>query len=111
MSEIETHIGKLRKIGQVNDKYFEDKCKENGFKKEIYDDSWFDAWNSNCINKLGAVIKIKNEYYEIIKDESKYEEDIQYLEKNADGTFNYVMQFYNGGICLEEILEESLEKI
>jgi hypothetical protein len=33
------------------------------------------------------------------------------MQKNEDGTITFVMQFYNGGTCLSECIEEELEKI
>lgn len=43
----------------------------------------------------------------------EYEEDDYSIEatKNEDGTFDFIAQFYNGGTCLEECLEEALERL
>lgn len=36
---------------------------------------------------------------------------IQELIPNKDGDYTYIMEFYNGGTCLEEMLEESIKEI
>ena len=33
------------------------------------------------------------------------------FKDNGDGTYDYFMEFYNGGCCLSECLEYELEKL
>lgn len=33
------------------------------------------------------------------------------LNENEDGSYNYYTHFYNGGTCLEECLEDELNKV
>jgi hypothetical protein len=33
------------------------------------------------------------------------------LTKNEDGTISFIGQFYNGGTCLDEMLEEALDEM
>ena len=55
---------------------------------------------------------VNDELWETIEDFSAEEgDDIYQLHLNEDGTVTYVMQFYNGGTCLSECLEESLANL
>lgn len=81
MSEMERHIGKIRKVDLVNytiEEWCEKKCKSIG---------------------IGL-----DECY-------KSYEDISILTPNNDGTYSYIMQFYNGGACLSEMLEDGIKNI
>lgn len=59
-------------------------------------------------------IEPESEYYDILDgdilieyiEHKKYGEDDDLVEftKNEDGTINFMIQFYNGGCCLQEAL-------
>lgn len=47
-------------------------------------------------------------------DDTQYPEDTSYLvdvRSNGDGTYKYIVQFYNGGTWLNEVLEEGLNNL
>jgi hypothetical protein len=59
-------------------------------------------------------LNIGNQSYLIeMLEHKEFGEDEYLLEvsKNEDGTFDFIAQFYNGGTCLEECLEEELENL
>lgn len=49
---------------------------------------------------------------EVIEDKEEEDtQDISILTPNNDGTYSYIMQFYNGGTCLNEMLEDSIKNL
>lgn len=115
MSETETHLGKLRKIdlqGQTVGEWCEAKCRETGI-------TALERWNKNWIDQMLDSEIGANQYF-IAGDEiwEKVEHtkvdsdgDIDFMTINPDDTVTFVMQFYNGGTCLSEMIEESLKKL
>ena len=53
---------------------------------------------------------VKGNVYETIEDK-EVDNDASFLKDNGDGTFDYFMEFYNGGTCLAECIEYELEKL
>lgn len=130
MSDYEKHIGKLKKVDLSKydnsiEKFFEEQCRklfanlsERDF-KEAYQYAenhkyrrnrgpWeYLFFDSCCDNKFYV---IKGNIYETIEDK-RIDDDASFLKDNGDGTYDYFMEFYNGGTCLEECLEYELEKI
>jgi hypothetical protein len=113
MSQTETHIGKLRKVdfqGKTREEWCEIKCREIG-KNEIasYNDNWTEELRDLGYEKYFFVNDdIWEAFDHISKDDS---DDIYEITPNSDGTLSFVMQFYNGGTCLTECIEEELEKL
>ena len=111
MSETVTYIGKLKKVnlnGKTTEEWCEEKCRgldievggfyqtaNEALRSEIYDKYFFhgdDIWE--------AIETKRSEY-----------DDICFMSPNSDGTYNFVMQFYNGGASLGEMIEEGLNKL
>jgi hypothetical protein len=113
MSHTETHVGKLRKVnfeGLTIEQWCEARCKEKGrLTLASYNDSWKEELRDSVQEKY---FFIKDEIWEAF-DHIKEDDgsDIYHMQKNEDGTITFVMQFYNGGTCLSECIEEGLEKI
>ena len=113
MSHTETHIGKLRKVdlqGKTRDEWCQEKCLELG-KTEIasYNHSWEEQFRDESYQKyFFANGEIWEAFDHISKDDS---DDIYEITPNSDGTVSFVMQFYNGGTCLTECIEEGLDKL
>ena len=58
------------------------------------------------------VIEVNDVLWEIIEDKEEEDtQDISILTPNNDGTYSYIMQFYNGGTCLNEMLEDSIKNL
>lgn len=54
------------------------------------------------------VIKIGESFYVI--EDTEFPEEINILKDLGNGEFEYAVSFYNGGTCLEEMLEELMLK-
>jgi hypothetical protein len=116
MSHTETHIGKLRKIdiptGYSKEDWCREKCQDNGIPTipEHYD-NWEETLKYH-LNLFEVYFFVNEEIWEIFDHiELDEDKDINKLEKNGDGTISFVLQFYNGGTCLSECIEEELELI
>lgn len=53
---------------------------------------------------------VKGNIYETIEDK-EVDDDMSFLKDNGDGTYDYFIEFYNGGTCLSECIEDELEKL
>ena len=133
MSDYEKHIGKLKKVDLSNynnntEKFFffhYRKLFTNFSEKKIKD---LYSWSKNYVYRknrgiweylffdtcLGFGIKdkffvAKGNIYETIEDVEVG--DSSFLNDNGDGTYDYFMEFYNGGTCLRDCIEHELEKL
>lgn len=101
MSQIETHCGKFKVLAEGYDNILK-------YVKEHNIEKFFDI--------DGHYIISESEYYDILDGDTlieyiehrEYDEDDSLIEftKNEDGTINFLVQFYNGGCCLQEVLED-----
>lgn len=114
MSQTETHFGKLRKVvfneGQTLEDWCEAKCKELDVNEiSSYNKTWYEELREEGYEKYFFV---KGEIWEAIEhQEFDDSDDINILTENEDGTLSFVQQFYNGGTCLSECLEEAIERL
>jgi hypothetical protein len=113
MSNTETHFGKLRKVdfeGVTVEQWCEAKCLELGkTERASYNHSWKEEFIDLECEKY---FSIGDEIWEAFDHvQCSDGDDIYHMQKNEDGTITFVMQFYNGGTCLSECIEEELEKI
>lgn len=114
MSQTETHFGKLRRVifpeGLTLEDWCKTACNERGETQlSSYNNTWYEQLRN--INDEEFYF-VNDELWETIEDFSAEEgDDIYQMHLNEDGTVTYVMQFYNGGTCLSECIEESLEKL
>lgn len=128
MSYTETCVGKLKKLGIYEnpvglkiycelrfkntypEKYKE--YKENGFPNFIH--SWFEALNNELYNVTGGELFYNEKNGELWESYNVRSLDNEYfcemINEGAD-TYTFVTQFYNGGTCLSEILEEKIEEL
>lgn len=129
MSYTELQTGKVKKIGVMSkdevEEYCQNLCKEispekyedviaNGFKS--YEDSWLEVVN----DELWKTKEYHNDYIMHINDivyrayDVKNYEDGNFFfhkEKIGDDEYSFITQYYNGGTCLQEILEEEFDKL
>ena len=99
MSQTETHIGKFKILAKGRNNILE-YIKEHNIEK---------FFNTNT-----HYIESESEYYDILDgdilieyiEHREYDEDDSIVEftKNEDGTIDFLVQFYNGGCCLQEAL-------
>ena len=114
MSQTETHVGRLRKIffedNEVLERWCEAKCKEEGITKlSTYNQNWYEELRGESGKKYFFA---NNEIWEAF-EHNEFEEgdDIDFITENEDGTLTFVQQFYNGGTCLSECLENAIERL
>ena len=113
MSQTETHFGKLRKVeipqGQTLEQWCREKCEVEGYPEiATYNDNWLEQFRDVFHEKYFFV---GNEIWEAFDHHETEDDDIYHLQENEDGTLTFIMQFYNGGTCLTECIEESLENL
>ena len=125
MSCTELHTGKFRIIAQTTEdtfnfiaknlsKYWKPEISSRGYvdieETGAYIEEYFWA-DKNFPYKM---LNVGNQTYLVeMLEHKEFGEDEYPLEisKNEDGTFDFIAQFYNGGTCMEECLEEALERL
>ena len=109
MSETEYHRGKLRKVLRSKEESLEKQCEKicllNSYK---FDQRYHNSWKE-CLQDEGysEFIIVKGIIFQIY-DHYKDDEAPFIVEQNPDGTYSFHGSFYNGGACLNEMLEEGL---
>jgi hypothetical protein len=113
MSYTETHIGKLRKvdlIGKTPEQWAENECKNFGVTElQSYNKTWWEQFLDKN-NNYEKYFIFKDEVWEAFEHQ-EIEEDINQFTLQPDGTIHFVTQFYNGGTCLSEMVEEGIERV
>lgn len=113
MGDVRRHIGKIKKVDFGNytiEEWCEKKCKSIGLDLGEYYKSYKDVLLYEPYPPI--MIEVDDTLWEII--EYKEEEGTEYisiLTPKNDGTYSYIMQFYSGGTCLSEMLEDSIKDI
>jgi hypothetical protein len=116
MSDYQHQRGTLRPFHK-----FENENVKEYFKRVLEEDFKEDEWLSNDEDPMEYLgmsdlyeryIFYKNKLHRV----EDFEEldpygDVQVLNANPDGTFSFEMRYYNGGTCLSEMIEESLEQL
>lgn len=112
MSHTETHIGKLRKVdfqGKTKEEWCEMKCREMGKTEiDLYNHSWEEQLRDTAYQKYFFA---NGEIWQAFEHRELDDTDLYELIPHEDGTVSFAMQFYNGGTCLTECIEEQLEKL
>ena len=110
MSCYETHRGVLKKVDTDNIRQYLFSLTNNKTAfDEDYDIDEF-IYNNSLESKY---IVLKNGLYEWLEHECKYDEEDDFcdLKENQDKTISIHAQFYNGGTCLNEVLNDELDKL
>lgn len=108
MSQTETHVGKLTII-KANENETLIELAERILKEEnagLNNEDPFTQLREDFYDKYF----IYNETIYKIEDKELDEDDICQGALNEDSSIDYVVQFYNGGTCLSEMLEEVVKK-
>jgi hypothetical protein len=118
MSRTEFHTGKLYPVNFGKD--LEGFCRRiaesNGLElgedwQEDFRDAFDEYSNKKTSQKEEYFIHGENLYRVIDHNESCDEEYFMKLRHNTDGSISFIGQFYNGGTCFSEMLEESLDEL
>ena len=134
MSDYEKHIGKLKKVDlseydNSTEKFFEEQYRKlftdlteeeineayqyaENYKYRRNRGPWEYLFFDNCydFDMSDKFYVVKGNIYETIEDK-EVDDDASFLKDNGDGTYDYFMEFYNGGTCLSECIEYELEKL
>ena len=112
MSDYESHKGRLVLIKRLEEEtdldYFNRATEKNVYEKDF--ESIRDAIYELDLYEEYFYVKdklYKNEDHEKLDPYN----DVQELKGDEVNGYTYFMKFYNGGTCLSEMVEESLEKI
>jgi hypothetical protein len=125
MSCTELHTGKFSILTQTTEDTFNfiTKNLSKYWKPEISSRGYVDIEETGAYieeylwadkNFPYKMLNVGNQTYLVeMLEHKEFGEDEYPLEisKNEDGTFDFIAQFYNGGTCLEECLEEELENL
>lgn len=124
MSRTEKHIGKLVEVdfdrnGTTPEHFYKMLCEYHNYDsltvtkyrtpytykswEEMY---WEELWDKDNLYRANGKIYKLVEHIEIEEDD-----DIFKFWKNADGSISFVAEFYNGGTCLSEIIEEGIREV
>ena len=113
MSQNEFHTGRLVPAdlgGKTIEEFAEKICREAGISEiSSYHDSWLDE-----LKYEGAYEKyfiVEDVIYEMVDHSEADDEYFVHLRRNEDGSISFSAQFYNGGTCLSEIIEESISEM
>ena len=110
MSRTETHSGLLKIIDKLDSETFDNyylriiKLDDKSFELDL---NMFDNYIEYIEYELYEKYVISNKYvYKFL--ECNEVNDIDIIRYNDDGTIYFLTQFYNGGTCLNERLENLL---
>lgn len=118
MSRIEFHTGKLYPVKIETS--LEETCKSIAARHGIeLSEDWLEDFRDAFDEYATKVTSQPEEYfihgeklYRVIDHvESEDEEDFMRLSRNADGSLQFIGQFYNGGTDFSEMLEEALDEL
>lgn len=111
MSYVELHTGTLTKVnirGLTVEEYCKHLCEKYGYEIAYEGDTYIET-----LMDADDTYKVLNgELYKC--DDIQHPEDDSYLvniRSNKDGTYEYIAQFYNGGTCLDEVLEKGIKRL
>jgi hypothetical protein len=121
MSQTEFHTGRLIPAS-LEGTTLKDKCKEIAEKYNVEfkdSDNWIESFMDNFDkhakrrNPERPELFIHEEKLYVVSNhfETSDEEYFMKLFPKEDGTIDFVGQFYNGGTCFSEMLEESLTEL
>ena len=110
MSYTETHIGKVKKI-DLQGKSIEDWAQAVAEELGCELEDFYDFYKELVFDELYfKYVFVDDEIYEIVEDTEISEEDVEILIPEGNDTYSFTMQFYNGGTCLNEMLENAIRK-
>jgi hypothetical protein len=118
MSRTEFHTGKLYPV--KIEKSLEETCRSiaKRFDVELGED-WqedfmdaFDEYSNKRNSQKEEYFIYGEKLYRVIDHvESEDSEYFMNVTRNSDGSLSFMGQFYNGGTCFSEMLEESLDRL
>lgn len=122
MSYTEKHAGRLVEVdfdrnGTTPENFYKMLCEYHNYNsltvakyrnpytykswEEMY---WEELWDEDNL------YRVDGKAYKLV-EHTEIEDDIFKFWKNDDGSISFVAEFYNGGTCLSEIIEEGVRKV
>jgi hypothetical protein len=121
---METHLGKLRKIelnGNSIEEFFAEQCQQFGSLETPQEKTlktWQDTYEEITWAKKREDKTLNFKVYHVLDgvlyelfDHINFAEDDPHYFKEENGVITFLTAFYNGGGCLEEVLEDEIKKI
>lgn len=122
MSSTERHIGKLVEVDfdknyTTPEQFYKMLCEYHNYNsltvtkyrdpytyKSWEDMYWDELWDKDNLYKADGKV------YKLV-EHIETEDSIFKFWKNADGSISFVVEFYNGGTCLREMIEEGVREV
>ena len=113
MSEYKAYEGKIKHLGPKKEgETLEDRLKKIVKEKNIEIDNDYSTLKEFFVDQLyNDYVVIGESVYEILRYDNFEEGDIFKAVDNKDGTIDFVVRFYNGGMCFEEAIEEAVNNM
>lgn len=108
---METHVGKFEKVnlqGLSVEDWCASVCSFLGIPLDDYNKNYTDAFLDAFYREY---IVVNHVLYRIVEDNEIGEDYISIIQPSSDGTYSYVLQFYNGGCGFFEALEEEISRL
>ena len=111
MSETETWYGKIKLIFTGDKNNIENKCKELCESFEYEFESWHESYKE-CLNENSdKFLVIDKDIYEIDHKNRIRNDSFCNITKIESDVYEFTASFYNGGICLSEMIEDSIKQL
>lgn len=115
MSYTEKHLGRLRKVdlqGKSLEEWCKEQCEIRNFERNKFNlnDTWTDLFKYHTVGhqNIGSYHIIGDNVYQLIHHREVTEDfDVFWFE--PDGDIQFAVEFYNGGTCLEEVMEDGVK--
>ena len=104
MSEHEFHKGKLKPTNQTPEEF----CEQEGVSLASWNDSWEEQVNDTFYED--AVV-IENQVFIVEKEIQDPYDNVFEATKNDDGSYDFIVKYYNGGCGFDEAIEYALENL
>lgn len=114
MSYTELHTGKFKIVAKGVDEintYVKENNLANKVERQEYNGkvSYYidDNKEYDIVNVKNVPVMIKYDYH----TEEEAHDFVSHMDKDQDGSYNFIMMFHNGGTCLSEMLAYELKDL
>ena len=102
MIEHEFYKGKLKPTNQTPEEF----CEQEGVSLASWNDSWEEQMNYTFYK---YAVVIENQVFIVKKEIQDPYDNVFQATKNEDGSYDFVVKYYNGGCGFSEAIEYALE--
>ena len=117
MSYAEKHLGRLRKVdlqGKSLEEWCKEQCEIRNVERNKYhlNDTWTELFIYHTVGhqSIGSYYIIGDNVYQLIHHR-EITEDFDVFWFEPDGDIQFAVEFYNGGTCLEEVIEDGVKRL